>query len=401
MFSISLSAKNKRKCIRRTRFVLSVFYFILTHMRILVATGIYPPQIGGPATYSKLLYDELPKRGFQVDIVNFGDFISKPKIIRHILFFIELLKKGQGVDVVYAQDPVSVGLPALIASQILQKKFVLKIVGDYAWEQGVQRFGVEDTLDVFSTKYQKYSPQVRTLKKIQKYVADGAHAIVTPSSYLKGIVANWGVKESKIRVIYNGFHSQDLKGTKTNIRKKYKLHGTILMSVGRLVPWKGFSTLIDVFVSVKKEIPDAMLFIAGDGPLKDELALKVSSQGLGDSVVFLGRLDQQVLFEYIKASDIFVLNTQYEGFSHQILETMSLGVPIITTRVGGNSEIIENDHTGVLVSYNDADALSEHIFRLVRNPSLSQSLVRKARERVKGFTDERMLNEFAQFISTL
>lgn len=401
MFSISLSAKNKRKCIRRTRFVLSVFYFILTHMRILVATGIYPPQIGGPATYSKLLYDELPKRGFQVDIVNFGDFISKPKIIRHILFFIELLKKGQGVDVVYAQDPVSVGLPALIASQILQKKFVLKIVGDYAWEQGVQRFGVEDTLDVFSTKYQKYSPQVSTLKKIQKYVADGAHAIVTPSSYLKGIVANWGVKESKIRVIYNGFHSQDLKGTKTNIRKKYKLHGTILMSVGRLVPWKGFSTLIDVFVSVKKEIPDAMLFIAGDGPLKDELALKVSSQGLGDSVVFLGRLDQQVLFEYIKASDIFVLNTQYEGFSHQILETMSLGVPIITTRVGGNSEIIENDHTGVLVSYNDADALSEHIFRLVRNPSLSQSLVRKARERVKGFTDERMLNEFAQFISTL
>jgi glycosyltransferase involved in cell wall biosynthesis len=370
-------------------------------MRILVATGIYPPQIGGPATYSKLLYDELPKRGFQVDIVNFGDFISKPKIIRHILFFIELLKKGQGVDVVYAQDPVSVGLPALIASQILQKKFVLKIVGDYAWEQGVQRFGVEDTLDVFSTKYQKYSPQVRTLKKIQKYVADGAHAIVTPSSYLKGIVANWGVKESKIRVIYNGFHSQDLKGTKTNIRKKYKLHGTILMSVGRLVPWKGFSTLIDVFVSVKKEIPDAMLFIAGDGPLKDELALKVSSQGLGDSVVFLGRLDQQVLFEYIKASDIFVLNTQYEGFSHQILETMSLGVPIITTRVGGNSEIIENDHTGVLVSYNDAGALSEHIFRLVRNPSLSQSLVRKARERVKGFTDERMLNEFAQFISTL
>lgn len=401
MFSISLSAKNKRKCIRRTRFVLSVFYFILTHMRILVATGIYPPQIGGPATYSKLLYDELPKRGFQVDIVNFGDFISKPKIIRHILFFIELLKKGQGVDVVYAQDPVSVGLPALIASQILQKKFVLKIVGDYAWEQGVQRFGVEDTLDVFSTKYQKYSPQVRTLKKIQKYVADGAHAIVTPSSYLKGIIANWGVKESKIRVIYNGFHSQDLKGTKTNIRKKYKLHGTILMSVGRLVPWKGFSTLIDVFVSVKKEIPDAMLFIAGDGPLKDELALKVSSQGLGDSVVFLGRLDQQVLFEYIKASDIFVLNTQYEGFSHQILETMSLGVPIITTRVGGNSEIIENDHTGVLVSYNDAGALSEHIFRLVRNPSLSQSLVRKARERVKGFTDERMLNEFAQFISTL
>lgn len=370
-------------------------------MRILVATGIYPPQIGGPATYSKLLYDELPKRGLQVDIVNFGDFISKPKIIRHILFFIELLKKGQNVDVVYAQDPVSVGLPALIASQILQKKFVLKIVGDYAWEQGVQRFGVEDALDLFSTKYQKCSPQVRTLKKVQKYVADGAHAIVTPSSYLKGIISNWGVKADKIRVIYNGFHSQDFKWTKINLRKKYNLHGTILISVGRLVPWKGFSALIDVLVLVKKEIPDATLFIAGDGPLRDELARYVSSKGLDDSVVFLGRLDQHVLFEYIKASDIFVLNTQYEGFSHQILETMSLGTPIITTRVGGNSEIIENDHTGVLVSYNDVEALKEQVFRLLRNPSLCQSLVRKAREKVKGFTDERMIDEFAQFISAL
>ena len=122
---------------------------------------------------------------------------------------------------------------------------------------------------------------------------------------------------------------------------------------------------------------------------------------MDDSVVFLGRLDQHGLFEYIKASDIFVLNTQYEGFSHQILETMSLGTPIITTRVGGNSEIIENDHTGVLVSYNDVEALKEQVFRLLRNPSLCQSLVRKAREKVKGFTDERMIDEFAQFISAL
>lgn len=370
-------------------------------MRILVATGIYPPQIGGPATYSKLLYDELPKRGIQVDIVNFGDFISKPKIIRHVLYFIELLKRGHDVDCIYAQDPVSVGLPALIASQVLKKKFLLKIVGDYAWEQGVQRFGVKDTLDEFSTKYQKYSPHVRTLKKIEKYVADGADTIITPSVYLKTVITNWGVKESKIRVIYNGFHVQEFKSTKTNLRKKYNLHGTVLLSVGRLVPWKGFSGLIEMLSIVKKEIPDAVLLIAGDGPLKDRLTEQVSSLGLGDAVIFLGRLDQYVLFEYIKMADVFLLNTQYEGFSHQILETMSLGTAVITTRVGGNPEIIEHDHTGILVPYNDVISLAEHTVRLIRNPLLSQNIVRKARERVKDFTDERMLTEFVKYISTL
>jgi hypothetical protein len=71
-------------------------------MRILVATGIFPPQIGGPATYSKLLYDELPKRGIDVEIASFGDYIDKPKLVRHFLYFLELLRKAPDADLVYA-----------------------------------------------------------------------------------------------------------------------------------------------------------------------------------------------------------------------------------------------------------------------------------------------------------
>ena len=116
-------------------------------MKILLATGIFPPQIGGPATYSKLLYDELPKRGIDVEIATFGDYLDKPKIIRHFLYFLELLRKAPDVDLIYALDPVSVGLPALFAAQVRKKKFVLRIAGDYAWEQGSQRWNVSDTLD--------------------------------------------------------------------------------------------------------------------------------------------------------------------------------------------------------------------------------------------------------------
>ncbi len=350
-------------------------------MRILIATGIYPPQIGGPATYSKLLFDELPARGFDVSVCNFGDVLKFPKIIRHAAYFWRLLAAAKGVDVVYAQDPVSVGFPALLAAQVRSKKFILKIVGDYAWEQSTQRFGVIDRLDDFSRTSKTYSWRVKFLKKIQKYVADGADKIVTPSNYLKGIISNWGVDSKKITVIYNGFDFKGLSTNKSALRHSLGLAGTILISAGRLVPWKGFSALIDAFADVKKEITDAILYIAGEGPLREELEKKVKDSNLSGSVIFLGKVRQEKLFEFVKASDIFVLNTDYEGFSHQLLETMALGTPIITTPVGGNVELINDGITGFFVDYNDAAQIARSVLSLLQRPSFGRESVQKRKRK--------------------
>src|SRR5581483_7324428 len=233
-------------------------------MKILVATGIYPPQIGGPATYSKLVYDELPKRGIDVDVVSFGDFIGKPKFVRHFLYFKELLKKSANVDMIYAQDPVSVGLPALFVSQIRNKKLVLKVVGDYAWEQSTQRFGVTDSLDDFARHYSKYPWQVRVLKRIETYVAEGAARVITPSKYLKSILVDWGIDPRKVTVIYNGFHMQPVKETPTQIRKRLKWTGRVIVTVGRLVPWKGMKELIEMMPQIANAYPDARLVVVGE-----------------------------------------------------------------------------------------------------------------------------------------
>lgn len=370
-------------------------------MKILIATGIYPPQIGGPATYSKLLHDELPSRGFEVEVSNFGDVLKYPKIVRHAMYFFRLLSAARSADIVYAQDPVSVGFPALLAAQIRGKKFVLKIVGDYAWEQSTQRFGVTDRLDDFSTTAAKYSWRVRFLKKIQKHVADSADAIVTPSNYLKGIIANWGVDPDKIAVIYNGFDFKGLSVGKSILRGKLSLTGTIIISAGRLVPWKGFSALIDAIGEVRKEIPDATLYIAGEGPLRGELEKHARESGLSESVKFSGKVPQAKLFEYMKASDVFVLNTDYEGFSHQLLETMALGTPIITTPVGGNVELIDDAETGLFVGYNDSAKIALGILRLIRDPALADKISRNAKAKVKEFSDERMLESLATFLKKI
>ena len=370
-------------------------------MRILIATGIYPPQIGGPATYSKLLYDELPKRGISVEVASFGEFLSYPWGLRHVLYFFSILTKATDADIVYAQDPVSVGLPALLASQIRGKKFVVKIVGDYAWEQGKQRFSVTESLDEFSLHYMRYPWQVKIMKKIEKYVADGAKRIITPSEYLKSIISNWGVDTEKISVIYNGFHMIEMKKTPSAIKKSLVLRGGVIVSVGRLVPWKGMVSLIESFSALHATIADSTLVIVGDGPERERLEGRVAELGLSDSVLFTGQLDQVRAFEYVKAADVFALNTSYEGFSHQLLETMALGTTIVTTGVGGNRELIKDGENGLIVDVDDVQGMTHALVRILSDKKYADTLSRRAKRDVNVFTDEIMLSKLEQELKTL
>ncbi|MBX4209101.1 glycosyltransferase family 4 protein [Candidatus Parcubacteria bacterium] len=372
----------------------------MKNMRILVATGIFPPQIGGPATYSKLLYDELPKRGIDVEIASFGDYIDKPKVIRHFLYFLELFKKAPAADAIFALDPVSVGLPALLASQIRGKRFLLRVAGDYAWEQGRQRFGVKEDLDAFVGGRTKYPWQVRLLRRIQTYVAEGASRIIVPSRYLKSILVDWGIDSRRMSVIYNGVGIEATKTTPSILRKRLKWAGKVVVTAGRLVPWKGMKELIDVMPQVIAAEPDAKLVVIGDGPEGSVLKARAKELGLEERVVFAGRLDQKILFEYVKAADLFALNTSYEGFSHQIIETMALGTPVITTAVGGNVEIIRNGENGILVAPGASQSLTEAIISLLKDPKRADMLARAAKKDVSRFTDEIMLETLAAALAS-
>jgi glycosyltransferase involved in cell wall biosynthesis len=364
--------------------------------KVLVATGIFPPQIGGPATYSKLLLEELPHRGIDIKVQSFGWVIKYPKVIRHVVYFFKVLFSGVGRDVVYAQDPASVGLPALVAAKVLGKKFYLKIVGDYAWEQGSQRSGVTDLLDQFSTEYDKYPFQVRLMKRVEFFVANHADQIIVPSNYLKKIVMNWGINGDKIQVIYNAFHAPNFNQSRDAMRAKYKIDFPMIISVGRLVPWKGFDTLIELMPEIEKEIPGAKLYIVGDGPDKDYLAKCVKKSKAENCVVLTGKMQQGELFEYVKASDLFVLNTSYEGLSHQLLEVLYLEVPIVCSDAGGNVEVIDSEKNGALFTYNDKEAIKKWMVTLLRDRDLAQKFVEKGKEKLNFFGEERMLQEITE-----
>src|SRR3989344_4924157 len=281
--------------------------------KILIVTGIYPPDVGGPATYSKILFDELPKKGIGVEILSFGEVGHLPKIIRHFVYFYKVLRSGRSADLIFAQDPVSVGFPAMLAAKILRKKFLLKIVGDYAWEQGVQRFGVKKVLDDFLKN--RYRWEVELFRKIECLVANRADKIIVPSEYLKGVVTKWGIGPEKIYVVYNAFQDNELFRFPRFAQGGFAKPGQrLIVSAGRLVPWKGFDALIEIMPEILKEVPDARLVIIGDGPEKQNLESRIKNLELEEEVTLTDTLPHEKVLEYLAAADVFVLNTAYEGF---------------------------------------------------------------------------------------
>jgi glycosyltransferase involved in cell wall biosynthesis len=365
-------------------------------MRVLIATGLYPPEVGGPATYSRVLETELPKHGIQVSVLPFSRVRHLPKVFRHVRYFFFVLKEGKHVDVIYAQDPVSVGLPALCAARFLKKKFLLKIVGDYAWEQAVQRSGFAGTLEEFQYAPLPFLP--RALRFLERYVARHAARVVVPSKYLGKIVGQWGVQKKNISIIYNGMEELADAGNKPVLRGLVRFSGKLIVSIGRLVPWKGFRELIGMLAGMKKDFPDTKLMIIGAGPDMAELEEEAARKGLANDVIFTGALPRDVLLRYVRLSDVFVLNTRYEGFSHQILEVMAVGVPIVTTRVGGNPEIIEHEKNGFLTVPNDTARIEGHVRALLSDAALRARIVAAGKRKVKQFSDERMVTETVKLL---
>ena len=366
-------------------------------IKILIATPLYPPEIGGPATYVRFLEENLPKDQFSLRIVKFSEVKKLPYIIRHIVFFWMVFKRSKGGDIIYALDPLGVGLPSGLAAKLRGKKFLLRIAGDRAWETAVQKWKITDSLDNLSVK-KSYPIFLRILKFAQTCTAKMAWKIIVPGKYLSGIVSSWGIPHAKIFSIYNAFSPVSMNISKDEIRKELGLSGFIIVSAGRLVPWKGFATLIQTMPEILKEIPDAKLYIIGDGPDKQKLRSIVQFLNLEKSVRFTGVLPKSELHRYIKSADVFALNTSYEGFSHQILEAMSLSTPVITTTSGGNPEMIESGVGGLLVTHDDARAFASSIILLSMKKEYSAMLAQKAKEKSETFNVIRAVSEFMEVL---
>lgn len=366
--------------------------------KILIAAEIFPPEIGGPATYSKVIAEEFGRRGIKTAVICYSDAvaaksdfpifrISKKHFLplKYFLYFLRVLAVGWRYDLIFSQGPVSSGLPVFFSAALLGKKFAVKITGDYAWEQARNKNGYNGRIDEF----QKINPTGRAkwLKEIEKRVCQKADLIIAPSQFLKEMVGDWGIDRGKIKVIYNAF-----KKVEIDLARLAERDNNLILSVGRLVSWKGFKTLIDLMPELLKINPQFRLVILGDGPQKAELEDLIGGLNLRDKVFIISASREEVL-NYLKRTGIFVLNSDYEGLSHTILEALFLGTPVIAAKVGGNPEIIKDNFNGLLVEYDNREHLKEAILKIYRNKELSRTFADNSREVIKKFDLDKMTEE--------
>jgi len=384
-------------------------------MEITIATGIFWPEMGGPATYVKMIAQEMTKNGFKVNVVcrskkrkykedkelPFPIYRIKnlrPKIASYFFYFLKLIKVARKSDVIFCQGPVSSGLPAYWANKFLKKKFVLKIVGDYAWEQAALN-KYED--DIVSFQSRKFSGKIGTLKKIQRRVAQSANLVIVPSEFLAKIVGFWGVKKENIKVINNGTDFEPLDISREEARKKIKISGNILLSIGRMVPWKGFVMLIKIMPELLRDIPFLRLVIIGDGPDFESLKRIVKNLNLENKVYILEKMSKENLRLYLAAADMFVLNSGYEGFSHQIIEVMACKIPVLVSTSGGNPEIVKSGENGLLFPYNNEFYLKEFIRLIHNDKELAENISQGALETSKNFTVKKTLEKTISALGSL
>jgi len=372
--------------------------------KIILATGIYPPEMGGPATHVQTIGQALAKQNIAVSILAYGqgpsqdgpvavNWVSRrwPKILRHFIFLRRLKRLAKGADRIVAFNAVSAGWPTKVVGKKLGVPFIVRIVGDAAWERAQQ--ARKTNLSVSDFQETPKSGYIGQLDKIQRLVCQAATAVYVPSLFLKKIVSGWGVSEEKIEIIHNGFDISVIDLSKEEARLKVGISGNIILSVARLVPWKGMRMLIKIMPEILKDDPFARLVIIGEGPEEEKLKAMIKTLRLERSTVILPRKNREELATYFAAADMFVLNTFYEGFSHLLIEALALGTPVITTEAGGNPEIIEQGQNGLAVPFNDEAGLIEAIKMIHTNDDLRAKLIARGYNSVQKFSRERMIEE--------
>ena len=365
-------------------------------MRILITTGIFPPDIGGPATYVPTIAKALTERGHQVTVLTtsepenlqWDDSIypfsvfrvnRRQKIwLRSLKFVAKVLRLGRMADVIYANG---IYFETVIANKFLRKPLVMKIVGDEAWERSVRKGWTKDNFEGFQQRHQSW--QAELLKRLRSWVVRQADEVIVPSQYLANWVVKWGVPAEKVTVIYNAVEIPDgVKPLPIPLRTPIKA-----ITVGRLIPLKRVDKLLEAL----EKIPELGLVVVGDGPERPRLERMAQDLGVSDRVYFSGQRSKRETIGLMAACDFFILNSTHEGLPHVVLEAMALGLPVVATAVGGTPEVVRDGETGILVPTVDG-GLAGVLKRVVNDYELRQSLSQTARHWVcQNLRVERMV----------
>ena len=273
-------------------------------MRILIATGIYPPDIGGPAIYAEGLYNAFSSMGHKGVVVSYGWKRKLPTGARHIAYFFEVCRHIWSADVVIVLDTYSAAVPAIFAAKLFGRKAIIRVGGDFLWESYVERTKEKIFLSDFYRENLGLSLKENIIFYLTRLVLQSANAVAFSTEWQADIFKKaYGLQKEKIYLIENHFG-----GKKTGEIPADKN----FLWAGRQIALKNITALKKAFSLAHRENKDLKLDIKSDLPHEKLLSL-------------------------VKKCYAVILPSYSEVSPNFILDAISFGKPFIMTKDGGYS----------------------------------------------------------------
>ena len=156
----------------------------------------------------------------------------------------------------------------------------------------------------------------------------------------------------------------------------------VVLYCGRLAPEKALPSLLEAFARVVTRVPDAMLLLVGDGPLRAALTNRAAELAISERVVLTGRVEADDVRSWMQIADVFTLVSVDEGFPLALSEAMSVGLPSVVSDIPANRQLIEHGTHGLLAPCEDAAAIATSLITLLDDPGLRARMGHAARQRV-------------------
>ncbi len=271
-------------------------------MKILIATGIYPPQTSGPAQYAKNMHDAWEKMGHKVVVKTYTFEHKLPTGIRHMYYFLKIIPAVIASDFIFALDTFGIGMPAVLAAKIFGKKVIIRTGGDFLWEWYVERTGDLVLLkDFYSESRSKWNRKERIIFNITKWTLHNVSLLIFSTAWQKKIFEGpYGLQNVKTEIVENRYGEKE---SYSEIPNKIFVAGT------RPLKWKNIEFLKKVF--------------GNDVISQTGYVLDVSTAKYGE---FMEKMKKCYAVILVSLGDIS---------PHMILDAIRLNKPFILTKENG------------------------------------------------------------------
>jgi len=361
-------------------------------MKIAILVSGFPPKwLAGMEIATYNIAKHLARRGHEVHVITTLDeglpkesmeegfyvhriFWRKIRFLGVISFWIKIFwcLKNIKPDIVHVQS-IGMGIPGFLAKIFLKKPYVV-------WGRGS---------DIYLPSTFKNT--------ISKLVLRNAGAVIALTEDMKNEMRKFCDRD--IFVIPNGINLNKFKNlSKVNIRSKLKIKEDekVVIFVGTLRPVKGVKYLIKAMEIIIQKNTNTRLMLVGNGEDRGKLEKLVKEFVLEKHVIFVGKVPNEKVPEYMVASDVFVLPSLSEGFPVVILEAMASGLPIVATKVGGLPEIIKDGENGFLVEPKNPKEIAEKVLLLLEDDELRERISRSFKEKVKNYSWESVVKRLEE-----